>query len=283
MKTRYLSLRVAAMLFMPLVYSCFAGPSFADPTDFPDRVPATEAEVAFIDRFIDQVKESVPPIDGWHRKLTVTISQYSLQDGKQVMLYESTRESPLTISIRVDFKTITDADRQSAREEKSAEALYEEMMAAAKSGDLEKMEQLQRQQMAMLQAQMEAGPAGQMAGLSPMTPEEKPTQFYVQIIVNGNGEHIGKKYDFEVPGVEKAFRIDKGNVDSLTYKYYMGAWEVSELNKVNWRIVDPAEYQTAANHLRALTLYVIASGDRDNVELYVKNSLDLHDLKRMLD
>jgi hypothetical protein len=283
MKTQYLSLRVLAMLFMPLVFSCFAGPSLADPTDSPDPVPATAAEVAFIDRFIDQVEESVPPIDGWQRKLTVSISQYTLQDGKQVMLYESTRESPLTISIRVDFKTITDADRQSAREEKSAEALYEEMMAAAKSGDTEKMEQLQRQQMAMLQAQMEAGPAGQMAGLSPVTSQEKPIKFYVQIIVNGNGEHIGKKYDLEVPGVEKAFRIDKGKVDSLAYKYYLGAWEISDFDEVNWRIVDPAEYQTAANHLRVVTVYVIASGDRDNVESYVKNSLDLHGLKGMLD
>ena len=82
MKTQYLSLRVLAMLFMPLVFSCFAGPSLADPTDSPDPVPATAAEVAFIDRFIDQVEESVPPIDGWQRKLTVSISQYTLQDGK---------------------------------------------------------------------------------------------------------------------------------------------------------------------------------------------------------
>jgi len=283
MKTQYLSLRVLAMLFMPLVFSCFAGPSLADPTDSPDPVPATAAEVAFIDRFIDQVEDSVPPIDGWQRELAVTISQYSLQDGKQVMVYERTRESPLTISIRVDFKTITDADRQRAREEKSAEALYDEMMALATSGDIEKMQQLQLQQMAMLQAQMEAGPAGQMAGLSPVTPEEKPIKFYVQVIVNGWGEHIGKKYDFQVPGVEKAFRIDKGKVDSLAYKYYLGAWEISDFDEVNWRIVDPAEYQTAANHLRAVTLYVIASGDRDNVESYVKNSLDLHGLKGMLD
>jgi len=269
-----------AVLLMPLILLCLPGLAAADVFD---EVAASPAEVDFINRVVEQVKVSVPAIDGWERNISVYTSQRSVRDGMQLMIYEGARDYPLNVSIELDFKTITEADRKQAAEEKSIEALQQEMMAAAQSGDIDKMAQLQLQLGAILQAQMEAGAIGQAAGLSPITRAEEPTKFYVRVIVNGDGEHISNEYDIAAPGVTKAFRIDKDNDDLLSYKYYMGAWGVSELDAKNWRIVSPVADQTPANHLRAVVLFAIVHGDRESVEGYLKNSMDLEGLNSVLD
>ncbi len=282
MKTQYLQQQCLVILLMLLILLCLPGLSAADPIDDMGDVPATAAEIDFINRVVDQIKVSVPPIDGWERTVSVYTSQRSVGAGQQLMIYEGARDHPLHVSIRLNFETITEGDRQQAAQEKSNQQLEQEMMAAVQSGDVEKMQQLQAQIMVSVQAQMEAGPIGQAAGLSPTKPKEQRTEFYVQIIVNGDGEHIGKQYDVAVPGVTKAFRIDKGNSDHLGYKYYMGVWDVSEFDAKNWRIISPVANQTPANHLRALVLFANVAGDRESVESYTENSLNLEGLSDVL-
>jgi hypothetical protein len=278
MKIQNLLQQCLTMLLMLTILLYLPGMAAADPVDELKEVPASAAEMDFINRAVDQVKASVPPIDGWERTVSVYTSQRSVRDGMQTKIYESARDYPLNVSMRLNFKTITEADRQQAAQDKSTEQLEQEMMAAVQSGDVEKMQQLQAQLMASLHAQMEAGPIGQAAGLSPIKPKEQRTEFYVQIIVNGDGEHIGKQYDVAVPGVKKAFRLDKGNSANLGYKYYMGAWGVSELDAKNWRIVFPVADQTPTNHLRALVLFASVAGDRESVESYTANCLNLEGL-----
>ena len=270
---------LTVFLLLPFL-ACLAGTAAADVID---EVAASPAEVDFINRVVEQVKVSMPAIDGWERNISVYTSQRSVRDGMQLMIYEGARDYPMNVSIELNFKTITEADRKQAAEEKSIEALQQEMMTAAQSGDIDKMAELQLQLGTILQSQMEAGAIGQAAGLSPITRAEEPTKFHVQVIVNGDGEHIGKEYDIAAPGVTKAFRIEKGNDNSLGYRYYMGAWKVSELDAKNWRIVSPAADQTPANHLRAVVLFVNVDGDRESVERYVRNSMDLEGLNGVLD
>jgi hypothetical protein len=282
MKIQNLLQQCLTMLLMLTILLYLPGMAAADPVDELKEVPASAAEIGFINRAVDQIKASVPPIDGWERTVSVYTSQRSVRDGMQTKIYESARDYPLNVSIRLNFKTITEADRQQAIQDKSNQQLEQEMMAAVQSGDVEKMQQLQARLMVSLQAQMEAGPIGQAAGLSPIKPKEQRTEFYVQIIVNGDGEHIGKQYDVAVPGVTKAFRLDKGNSDHLGYKYYMGAWAVSEFDAKNWRIVFPVADQTPTNHLRALVLFASVAGDRESVESYTANSLNLEGLNDVL-
>jgi len=282
MKIQSLPQQCLTMLLMLTILPCFPGMVAADPIDEMKEVPASAAEIDFINSVVDQVKASVPPIDGWERTVSVYTSQHPVRDDMQTAIYESARDYPLRVSIRLNFRTITEMDRQQAAQDKSTKQLEQEMMAAAQSGDMEKMQQLQAQLMVSLQAQMEAGPLGQAAGLSPTKPREERTEFYVQIMVNGDGETIGKQYDVAVPGVTKAFRLDKGNNDHLGYKYYMGAWAISEFDAKNWRIVFPAADQTPANHLRALVLFATVAGDRESVESYTANALNLEGLNDVL-
>ena len=270
---------LTVFLLLPFL-ACLAGTAAADVID---EVAASPAEVDFINRVVEQVKVSMPAIDGWERNISVYTSQRSVRDGMQLMIYEGARDYPMNVSIELNFKTITEADRKQAAEEKSIEALQQEMMTAAQSGDIDKMAELQLQLGTILQSQMEAGAIGQAASLSPITRAEEPTKFYVRVIVNGDGEHISNEYDIAEPGVTKAFRIDKDNDDLLSYKYYMGAWGVSELDAKNWRIVSPVADQTPANHLRAVVLFAIVHGDRESVERYVRNSMDLEGLNGVLD
>jgi len=283
MKIQNLLQQLLTTLLMLTILLCLPGMAAADPIDEMGDVPASAAEIDFINKIVDQVKDAVPTLEGWQRNISVYTSQHSVRDGTQLVIYEGARDYPLNVSIRLNFKTITEADRQKAVEEKSNQQLEQEMMAAVQSGDVEKMQQLQAQLMASLQAQMEAGPIGQAAGLSPTKPKEQRTEFYVQIIVNGDGEHIGKQYDVAVPGVTKAFRLDKGNSDHLGYKYYMGPWAVSEFDAKNWRILFPVADRTPANHLRALVLFATVAGDRESVESYTANALNLEGLNDVLD
>lgn len=283
MKTFFAAQQSLPMCLKWLFLWCLAGAAAADPIDDAEDVPATVGEIQFIDAIVGQVKASVPAIDGWEREISVTASRNTVREGQHPIIFERARDYPLRISVRVDFERITDADTQRADEEQSTQELQQEMMAAAMSGDTRKMEQLQQQLAAMMQSQMETGAMAQAAGLSPMTEAQERDKFYVQVMVNGGGENIGNKYDIAVPGVTKGFRLDKGVEDYLGYRYYMGAWEISELDARNWRIVFPQADQTPANHLRALVLVADLYGERDSVEDYNANSLDLAGLGNALD
>lgn len=269
-------------LFLTGLLVCFST-TLADPIDDAEDLPATADEVRFIDEIVSAVHEAVPAVEGWHRKVSVLASGNTVREGETPLIYSRARNSPLMISISVNYREITETDRKQAAEEKTAQQLQEEMMAAAMRGDTAKMEELQQELAAMMQASMEAGAMGQAAGVTPMQPREDPRKFHVQIVVNGEGQGIGKQYDLDEPGVTKAFRIDKDGSDVLTYEYYLGAWEISEGKYQNWRIAHPADAQTAENHLRALIASVKVNGDRDGVEDYVGNHLDLPRLNEMVD
>ena len=271
-------------LLIPVLFLCLTGAAVADSISDDEGSPATAAEMQFINRVIDQVKAALPPLDGWERNLSSYLGddQGGFSQGDKVKIFEFERKIPLRLNLGFKFHRITAAEKKEAVEEKSTQDLQQEMMAALEVGDMEKMQQLQLQINTMLQKQMEAGPIGQAARGEAMTPAEKPANFHVQVIINGDGESIGKQYDMTAPGVTHAFRIDKGKDDFLSYKYYLGAWDVSELDKRNWRIVSPEGDQTAANHLKVLVTRVNVYGDRDSVEGYVKSSLDLNGLKSIL-
>ncbi|MDF1525175.1 MAG: hypothetical protein P1S59_02730 [bacterium] len=286
MKTRYLSRKFKAVFLILFFLAGFKGGATADPISDDEGSPATAAEIQFINRVIDQVKAAVPPLDGWERDLSSSLGddQGGFRQGDDLLIYEYDRKIPLRLNLGFKFHRITAAERQVAAQEKSAQELEKEMMDAAMTGDVEKMQQAQLQLNAMLQKQME-GAMGQAAGGEPgsQPPAGKPSEFFVRVLVNDGGEHIGKKYDMTAPGVTHAFRIDKNNQDHLGYKYYIGGWEVSEFDRVNWKVIFPKSVQTPANHLRALVLYANVYGDRESVESYVKNSLDLKGLNSVLD
>jgi len=278
MKLKWRIFPVATSLLL-----CLSATAFADPVSDAEDVPATAAEMQFINRVIDQVKAAVPPLDGWNRDVSVTASGNTVREGKPVLIFENARNFPLKINMQLNFSTITSAQREMAATEKSGQQLQQEMMDAINKGDMERVAKIQQQIRVMTQAQMTSGPMGQAAAGVPVTPVKKSTRFYVQVIVNGEGEHIGKQYDMTVPGVTHAFRVDKGKEDYISYKYYIGAWEVSELDKRNWKVLFPKHMQSAATHLRALVLSANVYGDRESVEKYVKGSLDLKGLKNVLD
>ena len=287
MKIRNLSHKFKAVILTLLFLTGFTGVSMADPVSDAEAVPATAAQMQFINRVIDQVKAAVPPLEGWERNLSSYLAddQGGFRQGEELKLFEFVRNAPLKLTFNIKFHRNTAAEKKQAVEEKSTQELEKEMMAAINIGDMEKVQQLQLKQASMLQKQMETGVFGQAAKGEPgsQAPREKAAEFFVTVVVNGGGERIGKQYDMSVPGVTHAFRVDKNNKDHLGYKYYIGGWDVSELDKKNWKIVFPKHLQTAANHLRALVLYTNVYGDRESVEKYVKGSLDLNGLNSVLD
>lgn len=269
-------------LFLAGLLACLSM-ALADPIDDAEDLPATADEVRFIEDIVSAVHEAVPAVEGWHRKISVLASGNTVREGETPLIYSRARNFPLMISISVNYREVTETDRKQAAEEKTAQQLQEEMMAAAMRGDTARMEELQKELAAMMQASMEAGAMGQAAGVTPMQPREDPKKFNVQIVVNGEGHGIGKQYEFDELGVTKAFRIDKDGSDVLTYEYYLGAWEISEGRYQNWRVAHPANAQTAENHLRALIASVRVYGDRKGVEGFVGNHLDLPRLNEMVD
>lgn len=283
MKLRDPSPRIQAGFLAFWFLLCPAGFSAADSISDAEDVPATAAEMHFINRVIDQVKAAVPPLEGWNQDVSVTASGNTVREGKPVLIFENARNFPLKVNMQLNFQRITAAQEKNAAVEKSGQQLQQEMMDAINKGDMEKVAQIQQQIMVMTQAQMMSGPMGQAAKGEAMAPKEKPAKFYVQVIVNGEGESIGKQYDMQVPGVTHAFRVDKGKEDFLSYKYYLGAWDVSELDKRNWRVVFPESIQNPDNHLKALVIRVNCYGDRESVEGYVNSSLNLKGLNSVLD
>lgn len=283
MRSDVLFSKYTAVFLIILFQTVFMGAAFADPISDDEGSPATAAEIQFINRVIDQVKAAVPALDGWERDLSSSL-QGGFRQGEEILIYEYDRKIPLRLNLGFKFHRITAAEKKVAAQEKYAQELEKEMMEAAMSGNLEKMQQAQLQLSAMMQKQMEEA-MGQGAGGEPgsQPPPGKPTEFYVRILVNDGGEHIGKKYDMTAPGVTHAFRLDKNKKDYLGYKYYLGGWEVSEFDRVNWKVIFPKSVQTPANHLRALVLYANVYGDRESVESYVNNSLDLKGLNSVLD
>lgn len=268
---------VLASLLLP--YSA----AVPDPIDDAVDLPATPEETRFIDVIVSAVDEAAPEIDGWQRDVDVYASGNAVHEGQTTLIYSRARDFPLKVSVQVNYRQLTEADAKEAAFQQTGEQLKEQMMAAAMQGNVAEMERLQQEMAALMQSRMEGGAMGQAAGVTPMQPREKPKKFHVQFIVNGEGESIGKQYDFAAPDVTKAFRVDKGSDDFLTYRYYLGDWTISELDQKNWRVVDSADAQTADNHLRALVASVSVYGDRDSVEDFVGKRLDLARLNRVVD
>jgi hypothetical protein len=261
---------------------CFAGSINADPVDDAENLPATPAEVQFINRVIRTVKASVPPIDGWNLETRVAASGNIVREGKPVLVYERARDFPLGMDIKLNFKKITESGMKRAGEEKTAQDLQQEMMDAMSKGDMEEVDRIQKQLVIMTQAQMEAGPLGQAAAGKPAAKEEEPPWFYVQVNVNGDGEQVSSETPIAVPGVAKAFRLKSGKHLPLGYKYFLGSWQVSQVDDLTWKLVFPDNLQKPSSHLSALVLYVNVYGDRKSVEAYVNNTLDLDGLGKML-
>lgn len=281
-KIHQFSLMAKAVFLTLLLLVGFTGPATADPIDDAENLPATPAEVQFINRVIDQVKASVPLIDGWNLETRAVASGNIVREGKPVLIYERARDFPLNIDIKLNFKKITASGMKRAAAEKTAQGLQQEMMAAATKGNMEEAGRIQEQILVMMQAQMTEGPLGQAAAGSPVEKEEEPPWFYVQVNLNGDGEQVSGESAIAVPGVAKTFRLDSEEHLPLGYKYYLGSWQVSQVDDQTWKIVFPESFQKPSNHLRALTLYVNIYGDRTSVEKYVKNSLNLNGLKSIL-
>ncbi|WP_020675007.1 hypothetical protein [Geopsychrobacter electrodiphilus] len=264
--------------------------AYADPISDAEDVPATAAEMQYINHVMDQVKQSVPPLEGWNRKLRVTVSGNSMREGEPVLIFERARNFPLKLILDFRFSKITDVQKKRAVAKRDTAVLEQEMMAAIQRQDLETVAEVQQKLMALAhgqmaeQTQLMAQAMNQPSGASAQGTAKKTAKFYVQVLINGAGEKIGKAYDMpSPPGVVHAFRIDKKNSGPLGYKYYLGGWAVSELNKKNWRIVFPKEIQTPDNHLRSLVVFAHVDGDRESVEKYVTSSLNLKGLESVLD
>ena len=276
-------------LVISVLLAVLIGFVVVEPASSSEDNPATAAEMKFINRVTDQVKMAVPQMEGWKRDVTgYTSDNFSVRGGKAT-ISPSSRYFPLKLSISFKFHLITSTEKkrsdEKARTTHNAEVLQEQMMAAAASGDMEKMMQLQKKLAVMAQKSMEQSTQS-MAALgnqAQQAPPEKATEFQVQVIVNSGGEHIGKKYDMAMPGVIHAFRIDnKKNNEYLKYKYYLGGWDISEYDRVNWNIVFPKSIQTPANHLQSKVILVSVYGDRKSVEKYVKSTLDLGRLNKLI-
>ncbi len=264
--------------------SVFAwGPAAADPVSAdPEDVPATPAQRRFVERIVEQVKAAVPPLAGWHRRVSATASGNPVLEGRPVMIFHRAVNVPLRVNLQLVFERVTEAERETAATRKSAEQLQQELVAAAMQGDVQRMEALQRELQALMQGHMTKGPMGQAAGLSPPRPVEKPPRFTVTVVVNGEGAVFGKTYEIPAPGAAKAFRVVGRDGRRVGYDYFLGRWDVdTTTDQVNWRLQPAA--QTPANHLRVVVVQVALNGDREWVERYVETALDLDGIRGLLD
>ena len=181
--------------FLALILSgslCFSSIALGDPLDDGEYVPATDAEIQFRTDGISRIAAAVPPLEGWEED----IRDNHPQEEEPHLIFDRARNFPMTVSYRVDFRETTAVDTQKAANQKTGEQLKQEMKEAMASGDTKKMQEIQLELMTMLQSQMTAATSG-----APMQPGEEPKKFHVQVIVNGEGETIGNKYDHDVPGV----------------------------------------------------------------------------------
>ena len=153
MKIRNLSHKFKAVILTLLFLTGFTGVSMADPVSDAEAVPATAAQMQFINRVIDQVKAAVPPLEGWERNLSSYLAddQGGFRQGEELKLFEFVRNAPLKLTFNIKFHRNTAAEKKQAVEEKSTQELEKEMMAAINIGDMEKVQQLQLKQASMLQ------------------------------------------------------------------------------------------------------------------------------------
>ena len=136
-------MRIPGMIFLliPVLFLCLTGAAVADSISDAEDVPATAAEMQFINRVIDQVKAAVPPLDGWERNLSSYLAddQGGFRQGDEVKIFEYDRKIPLRLNLGFEFHRITAAEKKKAVEEKSAQELQQEIMVAINEGDMEKM------------------------------------------------------------------------------------------------------------------------------------------------
>lgn len=273
--------RIAALILTILVL--FVEVCWADRISQAEDVPATSAEKEFVNRIIDQVEIAAPALAGWDRKVRVRASGNLVRRGRPLMIFERARMFPLKISIHINFRRLTAARKEMRKADQDAQSIQQQMMAAAMANDKAKVKELQQQLASIMKNRMSQS-QGAMSGKagSQATPR-KPPEFHVQVIVNGDGETIGKKYDYQAPGAAKAFLVDKNNKNFLSYIFYFGAWDIKEANRSNWSIIFPQRHQTPDNHLRAMVMKINVYGDRSAVDDYVAAKLGLNRLGSVVD
>lgn len=269
---RLLGAAVAAAVLFVVVSP---GAALSDWAEEAKARPATREEVRFIERIDKEISAAFPlPGDAWEVKRELSKGRFELKAGADIEFYEYENVRPVRLFWDMKFHLPSSAEAKKARvkkeDKRNVEVLKKELAAAAMSGDIKKMARLQQEMAESMRARMGADRASLGAGpkqeKGPSTPAR---DFIVTVSLNEGGERIGKVYDTSTPGVTKSFRIErKGN---LEYKYYIGDWSVSELDRANWQIVFPERHDAAGNHLRSFTLFVAIDGDSDLVEAYVRD------------
>lgn len=256
----------------------------ADPISDAKERPINLKERQFIERVTAELRKHFPsPGDGWEMEEKVSIGQNIYRGEKgETLIYESMGKVTLPINIRLDHYQMTKEENINMRKEAQHAAdmgtLQEEMMKAIQTGDHKEVERIS-QKMAALQE------GDYIDRMSPMVnPQEgkrekkKAKNFYVQVLVNRGGEVVGKKYESFASGATKAFVVKKKkSSDKTSYKYYFGPWKVKERDG-NWSITFPDNMDTAANHLRVITLVVAINGDSAVVDDYVKKHVRTNSL-----
>ncbi|WP_169709458.1 hypothetical protein [Deferrisoma camini] len=267
-----------------VVLSVFAwGSAVADPlgTDGED-VPATAGELRFLEMVVKRVEASLPVPAGWKREAEVVVSGYPVLEGEPVRIFYRAWKGPLRIHLLFWFSKITETERKQAAARKNAEELQQEMIAAAMRGDTARVEELQQQLGALVRSQVLEGPMGQAAGAAPSRPTESPSRFSVNVVVNGQGQTIGKKYEVAVPGVLKAFRVAGGKEGQAYRTYYLGRWDVSS-RQSNWKVQAFRGDYVPANHLKVMTISLELAGEEAVVDRYARDLLDLGGIRSLLD
>jgi hypothetical protein len=265
-----------------------AGIAAADPIADSKTRSATAGELQFIERVDKELSVLFPsPGEGWKVHWNLYKGQISVRPEKDVEFYGSESSSPVRLLWNIKFRLPSSVEAKAEKQEKeytrSMEEIQQELMAAIGARDSAKAERLQLEMAQATQAQMESLMAN-MGTIGAPKQKKVPTrtakEFMVTVSLNEGGEHIGKQYDTPTPGVTKSFRIErKGKV---TYKHYIGEWDVRELNRTNWKIVFPKRLETAGNHLRSLALFVSIYGEKELVEAYVKEHFNSKGLNAML-
>ena len=289
----YTAMALAGLLTVGLTHSALADPM----PDYGEARPATEAEKRFIKRLVKGVNAALPlPGEGWkveerHVKKLMAVdgaSPYLDGEGSNAMFYEIEDKEPVRLSwvIRLRLPSSTEARRtaETKRYRRSMEELQKEMMAAAMSGDMEKVEKLEQEMAGKAEEKIRPDYERVMSGAArqPEPPERPEKNFSVEIELNDffGGGYRERKYEVSAPGAKRAFRREMGK--TLEYEYFMGGWEVTP-DRRGWRIAFPKRHRNAASHLKALTLYVVISGDKDAVEAYLKDRFRPGPLAGILD
>ncbi len=271
---------VTLFLVICSMFIMLSGTGRTDPIGDEKTRPVTKAEREFIEKNGEAIKRLFPsPGEKW--KVEGNIDKGSYSDSE---VAEFRGNQPLNFSVRIDFHELTRAELKKAREKEvyqmTSEELKQKMMEALQRGDAEEAERLGQQMGALAAGEYTKSMGAAMDPTKTPSQLEKGREFYIQVMINSGGEHIGKEYEFPVQGVTKSFKIERK--DHARYKYYIGNWDVSDYNPVNWSIWFPKKLKTQKNHLRLLSLFVEIDGEKKAVEQYVRDQFPLEGLRALI-